>query len=188
MDSITTALIDANPEDTQTSEKMNINAAIASEGESNDTDDNGGDASLPTTTTGEPIPDCTPNQAHKQKARLPPLPPSNYKIVFPVSQAAHITATESDAFTLRIRNEQNLAVLSTPKEELAECIRRITALQLCGKEYQVYAYMAAPDMSGEGVATQIDTNIKATYTLTLLKKQINQVVHMIRRVTNCRHA
>ncbi|KAH7959771.1 hypothetical protein HPB49_013712 [Dermacentor silvarum] len=101
--------------------------------------------------------------------------PSDYKIVFrprdgldfskwqshrvarAVRQAAHITATESDALTLRIRNEQNLAVASTPKEELAERIRRITTLQLGGKEYQVYAYVAAPDMSCKGVATGIDS-------------------------------
>lgn len=184
MDSIKTALVDADPENTQTSERMEINATI--EGESNDTDGNGGDwftvarkrrrdASHSTTTTGESKPDRTPNQAHERKPRLPPLPPSDYKIVFrprdgldfskwqshrvarAVSQAAHITATESDALTLRIRNEQNLAVASTPKEELAERIRRITTLQLGGKEYQVYAYVAAPDMSCKGVATGIDS-------------------------------
>ncbi|KAH7941066.1 hypothetical protein HPB49_009723 [Dermacentor silvarum] len=109
------------------------------------------------------------------KPRLPPLPPSDYKIAFPprdgldfskwqshhvaraVSQASHITATESDALTLRIRNEQNLAVASTPKEERAERIRRITALQLGGKEYQVCAYVAGPDISSKGVATGIDS-------------------------------
>ncbi|KAH7973934.1 hypothetical protein HPB49_007309 [Dermacentor silvarum] len=184
MDSIKTALVDADPENTQTSERMEINAAI--EGESNDTDGNGGDwftvarkrrrdASHPTTTTGESKPDRAPNQAHERKPRLPPLRPSDYKIVFrprdgldfskwqshrvarAVRQAAHITATESDALTLRIRNEQNLAVASTPKEELAERIRRITTLQLGGKEYQVYAYVAAPDMSCKGVATGIDS-------------------------------
>ncbi|KAH7966510.1 hypothetical protein HPB49_017033 [Dermacentor silvarum] len=48
-------------------------------------------------------------------------------------------------------------VTSTPKEELAERIRRITALQLGGKEYQVYAHVAAPDMSCKGVATGIDS-------------------------------
>ncbi|KAH7952673.1 hypothetical protein HPB49_000309 [Dermacentor silvarum] len=155
MDLIKTALVDADPENTQISEKMEINAAI--QGEKNDTDGNGEDwftvarkrrrdASLPTTTTGESKPDLTPNQAHEQKLRLPPLPPSEYKIVFRprdgldfskwqshrvarvVSQAAHITATESDALTMRICNEQNLAVASTPKEELEERIRRITAL------------------------------------------------------------
>ncbi|KAH7978461.1 hypothetical protein HPB49_005548 [Dermacentor silvarum] len=111
----------------------------------------------------------------QRKPRLPPLPPSYYKIVIrprdgldfskwqshrvarAVSQAAHITAAESDTLTLRIRNEQNLAVASTPKEELVERIRRITTLQLVGKECQVYAYVAAPDMSCKGVATGIDS-------------------------------
>ncbi|KAH7932808.1 hypothetical protein HPB49_003246 [Dermacentor silvarum] len=91
MDPIKTALVDADSENTQTSETMEINATI--EGESNDTDGNGGDwftvarkrrrdASLPTTATGVSKPDRTPNQAHERKPRLPPLPPSDYKIVF----------------------------------------------------------------------------------------------------------
>ncbi|KAH7933743.1 hypothetical protein HPB49_016697 [Dermacentor silvarum] len=184
MDSMKTTLVDADPENTQTSERIEINTAI--EGESNDTDGNGGDwftvarkrrrdASHPTTTTGESKPDRAPNQAHERKPRLPPLPPSDYKIVFrprdgldfskwqshrvarAVRQTAHITAAESDALTLRIRNEPNLAVASTPKEELAERIRRITTIQLGGKEYQVYAYVAAPDMSCKVVATGIDS-------------------------------
>ncbi|KAH7949066.1 hypothetical protein HPB49_004636 [Dermacentor silvarum] len=161
MDSTKTSLVDARAESPQTSERMEINPTI--EGERNDTDGNGGDLFTSLVTK----PDRTPNQAHERKLRLPPLPPSDYKIVFhprdgldfskwqshrvaqAVSQAANITATESDALTLRIRNEQNLAVASTPK--------RITTLQLGGKEYQVYAYVAAPDMSCKRVATGIDS-------------------------------
>ncbi|KAH7936723.1 hypothetical protein HPB49_003408 [Dermacentor silvarum] len=101
---------------------MEINATM--QGESNHTDGNGGDwftvapkrrrdTSLPTTTTAESKPDRTRNQAHGRKPRLPPLPPSGYKI--------------------------------------------ITALQHGGKEYQVYAYVASPDMSCKGVATGIDS-------------------------------
>ncbi|KAH7971448.1 hypothetical protein HPB49_024235 [Dermacentor silvarum] len=115
------------------------------EGASNDTDDNGRDwitvvrkcrcdASLPTPTTGESKVDHT--------------------------QAVHITATQFDALTLGICNEQNLAVASMPKEELAERIRGISALQLGGKNYQVYAYVAAPDMSCKGVATGIDNETR----------------------------
>ncbi|KAH7937372.1 hypothetical protein HPB49_011161 [Dermacentor silvarum] len=74
-----------------------------------------------------------------------------------VFQAAHLTATDFEAFKLTIRNNQNLDVARTPHEELANCIRRLTSLKLGGKDHQVSSYVAAPDMSCKGVVTGIDT-------------------------------
>ncbi|KAH7966859.1 hypothetical protein HPB49_019967 [Dermacentor silvarum] len=189
MDSIKTALVDADPENTQTSERMEINAA--STGESNDTDGNGETGlRLPVTLDAMPaiqqLRRENPNQTalptrhtnenhdshhfHRLTTRSSSVHETastsanwqSHRVARAVRQAAHITATESDALTLRIRNEQNLAVASTPKEELAERIRRITTLQLGGKEYQVYAYVAAPDMSCKGVA--LGSTVKLTRT------------------------
>ncbi|KAH7941335.1 hypothetical protein HPB49_012343 [Dermacentor silvarum] len=109
-----------------------------------------------TTTTGESKPDRMPNQAHERKPRLPPLPPSDCKIAFRPRDGLDISKWQSNHLTRAVKN---LAVASTPKEELTEHISRITTLQLGGKEYQVCAYVACPNISSKGVATGIDIEI-----------------------------
>ncbi|KAH9381853.1 hypothetical protein HPB48_020014 [Haemaphysalis longicornis] len=115
------------------------------------------------------------HQEQARKPRLPPLPTSDYKVVLrpreglnfgkwqtnhvarAVGQSARIIATEFQALTLRIRDDQNIAMASTPNEELADSIRPIKSIQLGDKMYQVTAYVAAPDESCKSVVTGIDS-------------------------------
>ncbi|KAH6935776.1 hypothetical protein HPB50_009469 [Hyalomma asiaticum] len=166
MESHTTTLVAVNPDGLPTSDKMDTGGAFHLQGEHHDKNDNNGEGiKFVGIATGQYKPNRTANEAHEEKARLPPLPSSGGSVFRPidcfafsklqyhvvaraVGQTAHITGIESAAPTLRIRSGQNIAIASTPKEELAERIQRITVLQLGGKEYRVSAYVAASDMSG----------------------------------------
>ncbi|KAH7940581.1 hypothetical protein HPB49_002309 [Dermacentor silvarum] len=163
MDLIKTALVDADPESTQTSEKWKstpqskVKATILTEtGETRlrlpvNADatpafqqlrlENPNQTARPTRHTNE-------NHDYHRFHRLTSRSPSVHETASTSANGNRIASPE---------REQKLAVASTPKEELAERIRRITALQLGGKEYQVYAYVAAPDMSCKRVATGIDS-------------------------------
>ncbi|KAH9365882.1 hypothetical protein HPB48_018338 [Haemaphysalis longicornis] len=150
-------------------------------------DDNGGDwftvarkrrqaarqSTMATTMTRGPA--RSSNQEQARKPRLPPLPTSDYKVVLrpreglnfgklqshhvarAVGQSARIVVTEFQALTLRIREDQNIAVASTPNKELADRITPIKTIQLGDKMYQVTAYVAAPDKSCKGVVTGINS-------------------------------
>lgn len=137
-----------------------------------------------TMTTG---PARSSNQEQARKPRLPPLPMSDYKVVLrpreglnfgkwqshhvarAVGQSARLIATEFQALTLRIRGDQNIAVASTPNEELADRIRQIKSIQLGDTIYQVTAYVAAPDRSCKGVVTGIDSGTHSDELMTNLR-------------------
>ncbi|KAG0425854.1 hypothetical protein HPB47_027009 [Ixodes persulcatus] len=50
---------------------------------------------------------------------------------------------------------QNIAIASTPSEDLARHIRDISTLRFGENEYEVTAYSAAPDDSARGVVRGI---------------------------------
>ncbi|KAH7933137.1 hypothetical protein HPB49_009088 [Dermacentor silvarum] len=54
---------------------------------------------------------------------------------------------------IRVRKEQNIALVSTPDPDLAEQLCHIQTLLLDSKSYQVSAYVASPDNSCKGVIT-----------------------------------
>ncbi|KAH7980710.1 hypothetical protein HPB49_018430 [Dermacentor silvarum] len=63
----------------------------------------------------------------------------------------HPTTEQVRTLTVRFDPVQNIAIASTPNEELAMSIRHITTIHLGGREFAVTAYVAAPDSSAEGV-------------------------------------
>ncbi|KAH7984672.1 hypothetical protein HPB52_023501 [Rhipicephalus sanguineus] len=56
----------------------------------------------------------------------------------------------------RLRHGSNIIIASTPKEEAANLLRRVTKLTLDSKSYEVNAYVATPDGVVRGVVHGID--------------------------------
>ncbi|KAH7940896.1 hypothetical protein HPB49_007690 [Dermacentor silvarum] len=101
-------------------------------------------------------------QAHgrlrKKGSQLPALPIDDLKVLF------------------RPRDGINL-VVSTPDEELAARLQLIKAICLANKEYEVQAYVAAPDASCKGVISGIGKNTTPTTLMTNPRSPMAQVLH-----------
>ncbi|XP_070395498.1 uncharacterized protein [Dermacentor albipictus] len=115
-----------------------------------------------------------------KSSQLPPLPIDDLKVVFrprdglnlgewpqhsiarAIGTAAQLNESTLHQLTIRIRREQNVAVVSTPDEELA---------------YEVQAYVAAPDASCKGVISGIEKNTTPTTLMTNIRSPMAQVLH-----------
>ncbi|KAH7959764.1 hypothetical protein HPB49_013691 [Dermacentor silvarum] len=107
----------------------------------------------------------------KTSAHLPPLPFDHYKAVFrprdglnlgawpqpSVAQAIGVAAGR-DELIIRIRTDQNLAVISTSDENLAAELQKVQCISLGLNQHAVQAYGAAPDNSCKGVVPGIEPN------------------------------
>ncbi|KAM7308259.1 uncharacterized protein ISCGN_011893 [Ixodes scapularis] len=107
--------------------------------------------------------------------RLPPLPIDDYKVVIrprdglnlgawstdkltrAILVASKLSSTETNDITIRIRRDQNLAIISTPRLETSSRIQAISALTLETRQYEVTAYLAVPDNSCRGIISGVDT-------------------------------
>ncbi|KAG0441424.1 hypothetical protein HPB47_015951 [Ixodes persulcatus] len=107
--------------------------------------------------------------------RLPPLPIDDYKVVIrprdglnlgawstdkltrAILVAAKLSSTETADSTIRIRRDQNLAIISTPSLFTSSRIQPILALTLETRQYEVTAYLAVPDNSCRGIISGVDT-------------------------------
>lgn len=103
------------------------------------------------------------------RPRLPRLPEGDHKVVLRIRggislqqeavlplRAAIQTALRAPLpleARIRVRKEQNIALVSTPDPDLAEQLCHIQTLLLGSKSYQVSAYVASPDNSCKGVIT-----------------------------------
>ncbi|KAH7952872.1 hypothetical protein HPB49_002064 [Dermacentor silvarum] len=103
------------------------------------------------------------------RPRLPRLPEGDHKVVLRIRggislqqeavlplRAAIQTALRAPLpleVRIRVRKEQNIALVSTPDPDLAEQLCHIQTLLLGSKSYQVSAYVASPDNSCKGVIT-----------------------------------
>ncbi|KAG0437324.1 hypothetical protein HPB47_017498 [Ixodes persulcatus] len=115
----------------------------------------------------------TPQRALTRQPRLPPLPRDDFKIIIRPRGALNLANLEtihlsraiaektqqhtrdrpnSTTFQVRMDRIQNIAIASTPSEDLARHIRDIPTLRFGDNEYEVTAYIAAPDDSARGVA------------------------------------
>ncbi|XP_042150474.1 uncharacterized protein LOC121838346 [Ixodes scapularis] len=109
------------------------------------------------------------------RKRLPPLPIDDYKVVIrprdglnlgawstdkltrAILVASKLSSTETSDITIRIRRDQNLAIISTPRLETSSRIQAISALTLETRQYEVTAYLAVPDNSCRGIISGVDT-------------------------------
>ncbi|KAL1470420.1 hypothetical protein MTO96_040446 [Rhipicephalus appendiculatus] len=109
------------------------------------------------------------------RRKLPPLPKNDIKVIirpkqgltvrdFTNHQVARAIAAacgnsetcKDEDLLIRLRNGSNIIIASTPQEEAANLIRRITKLTLDSNSYEVNAYVATPDGVVRGVVHGID--------------------------------
>ncbi|KAH7943055.1 hypothetical protein HPB52_004419 [Rhipicephalus sanguineus] len=109
------------------------------------------------------------------RRKLPPLPKNDIKVMIRPKQGLivrdftnhHVARALAAAcgnnevcrdedLLIRLRNGSNIIIASTPKEEAANLLRRITKLTLDSKSYAVNAYVATPDGVVRGVVHGID--------------------------------
>ncbi|KAH7951177.1 hypothetical protein HPB52_006234 [Rhipicephalus sanguineus] len=103
------------------------------------------------------------------RPRLPRLPAEDHKVVFRIRggislqqeavlplRAAIQTALRAPLpleARIRVRKEQNIALISTSDPDLAEQLCHVQTLELGSISYEVSAYVASPDNSCKGVIT-----------------------------------
>ncbi|KAG0445704.1 hypothetical protein HPB47_018175 [Ixodes persulcatus] len=118
----------------------------------------------------------TPQRALTRQPRLPPLPRDDFKIIIRPRGALNLANLEtihlsraiaektqqhtrdrpnSTTFQVRMDRIQNIAIASTPSEDLTRHIRDIPTLRFGDNEYEVTAYIVAPDDSARGVVRGI---------------------------------
>ncbi|KAH7974033.1 hypothetical protein HPB49_008630 [Dermacentor silvarum] len=68
-----------------------------------------------------------------------------------LSVSAALTAAEARAATVDIKNEKNLAIISSDDPSATEKLQRINETTLNGKTYPVHIYIASPHNSCRGV-------------------------------------
>ncbi|KAH7932295.1 hypothetical protein HPB52_024765 [Rhipicephalus sanguineus] len=101
--------------------------------------------------------------------RLPRLPAEDHNVVFHIRggisldqeavlplRAAIQTALRAPLHLearIRVRKEQNIALISTSDPDLAEQLCHVQTLELGSRSYEVSAYVASPDNSCKGVIT-----------------------------------
>ncbi|KAG0414308.1 hypothetical protein HPB47_008538 [Ixodes persulcatus] len=80
-----------------------------------------------------------------------------------LATACGLKEQEGEDSTIRIRKDQNLMILSTPDVGTAERMARVKHLSLNGQDYDIGAYIAAPDDSCRGVITKIGFGFSTEY-------------------------
>ncbi|KAL1433407.1 hypothetical protein MTO96_012613 [Rhipicephalus appendiculatus] len=109
------------------------------------------------------------NNHRKPKYRkLPPLPRDDFKVVIRPHQGLPIRTLTSpllaeaviaacgnkihgENFMLRLKPGSNIIIVSTPHQEVAELVRKITSLKVNGRPHAVNAYVATGDGAVRGV-------------------------------------
>ncbi|KAH7981098.1 hypothetical protein HPB49_021573 [Dermacentor silvarum] len=98
-----------------------------------------------------------------------------------VAQAIGIAAGLDSAVLnepiIRIRTDQNLAVLSTPDENFAARLQRVQFICMGLTQHAVQAYVAAPDNSCTGVVSGLEPNTTTTTLLENLRCSEAPVLH-----------
>ncbi|KAL1476654.1 hypothetical protein MTO96_036352 [Rhipicephalus appendiculatus] len=109
-----------------------------------------------------------PVKKKSRVARLPPLPKDDFKIILrphqglpikdltaPQVSEAVIMATQrkvrGEHFLLRLKPGSNIIIVSTPNQEVADIVRKITTLVINGKQHAVNAYVTAGEDTKKGV-------------------------------------
>ncbi|KAH7953149.1 hypothetical protein HPB49_005164 [Dermacentor silvarum] len=128
----------------------------------------------------------------KTNAHLPPLPFDHYKVVFhprdglnlgawpqpSVAQVIGVAAgLDAAELIIRIRTEQNLAVISTSDEKLTAELQKVQSISLGLNQHAVQAYVAAPDNSCKGVVPGIEPNTTVKTLLINLRCSEAPILH-----------
>ena len=77
------------------------------------------------------------------------------QVVAAINSACRLSPAERNGITIRLRQDQNLAIVSTPNEGVAVRARAITSITIDGIQFEVQAYVAMPDNSCRGVISGI---------------------------------
>ncbi|KAH7967419.1 hypothetical protein HPB49_024638 [Dermacentor silvarum] len=131
----------------------------------------------------------------KTNARLPPLPFDHYKVVFrprdglnlgawpqpsvaqAIGVAAGLDAAVLNELIIRIRTDQNLAVIRTSDDNLTAELQKVQSISLGLNQHTVQAYVAAPDNSCKGVVLGIEPNITVKTLLENLRCSEAPILH-----------
>ncbi|KAH7943512.1 hypothetical protein HPB52_009168 [Rhipicephalus sanguineus] len=122
--------------------------------------------------------EAQPRPRRRKGVKLPPLPKDDFKIVIRPHQglplrsittpemAAAVTAAcqhtvTGEHFLLRIKPGSNIAIISTSQQEVAERLRRITALTINGRTHAVNVYAATGEEALMGVIHGISSRTPA---------------------------
>ncbi|KAL1439056.1 hypothetical protein MTO96_047517 [Rhipicephalus appendiculatus] len=119
--------MDSRPDDDQFNSPLPANRSDLDELTSASDEDDRGATRLPQESEG-PVAACTPHP--------------------------HCTGND---FIVRIRPGSNIIIVSTPKEETAQVLRRVVTLTLGGKNYEFNTYVAAPEGTLRDVIHGIDS-------------------------------
>ncbi|KAL1486136.1 hypothetical protein MTO96_047083, partial [Rhipicephalus appendiculatus] len=120
-----------------------------------------------TDSTGSTSP-TKPHQRRRRTPKLPPLPKDDFKIVLrphqglplktistPALAEAIVTACSNEIrgekFLLRIKQGSNIAILSTPSQDVAQRARLISSLTVNGRAHAVNVYAATGEDAIRGV-------------------------------------
>lgn len=112
-------------------------------------------------------------EQRRPRRRLPPLPKNDIKIIFRPKKGLMVKSLtthqvaravimacgqqcKDEDILVRLRTGSNIIIVSTPHEETAHLVRRITRLKFAGKSYEVNAYVAAPEDVFRGVIHGVD--------------------------------
>ncbi|KAH7948695.1 hypothetical protein HPB49_000969 [Dermacentor silvarum] len=99
-----------------------------------------------------------------------------YSIARAIGTAAQLSKSTLHQLTIRIRRQQNVAEVETPDEELAPRLQLVKALCLANKEYEVLAYVAAPEYSCKRVISGIERDTTPTTLIMNLRSPMAQVL------------
>ncbi|KAH7945665.1 hypothetical protein HPB49_013638 [Dermacentor silvarum] len=131
----------------------------------------------------------------KTDAHPPPLPFDHYKVVFrprdglnlgawpqpsvaqAIGVAAGLDAAVLNELIIRIRIDQNLAVIGTSDENLTAELQKVQSISLCLNQHAVQAYVAAPDNSCKGVVPGIEPNTTVKTLLENLRCSEAPILH-----------
>ncbi|KAH7977266.1 hypothetical protein HPB49_000232 [Dermacentor silvarum] len=131
----------------------------------------------------------------KTNAHLPPLPFDHYKVVFrprdglnlgawpqhsvaqAIGEAAGLDAAVLNELIIRIRTDQNLAVISTSDENLTADLHKVQSISLGLNQYAVQTYVAALDNSCKGVVPGIEPNTTVNTLLENLRCSEAPILH-----------
>ncbi|KAH7980341.1 hypothetical protein HPB49_015145 [Dermacentor silvarum] len=103
----------------------------------------------------------------RRRSRAAPLPKNDMKIIIrpkPAYEVARAIQRASgdpetcrgDKFLVRFRNGSNIIIASTPHEQVAEKILKITALELKSTRHLVNTYISTPEGYLKGVVHGIE--------------------------------
>lgn len=109
---------------------------------------------------------------------------SQIKFAFALARAAGLGEEEIAEDVVCPNVMQNIAVVSTPAEKNARAYAKISSIAIGNVEYEVNAYMAAPDDTCKGVIRGVDLDIDPARLQALIVHDRNPTALQAKRIKN----